>query len=465
MNRRLDGINPLAYMGVKPSTPTQMVVNRDRRPTANDLQNFQLGTWWIIPTRDSAPTNEVWILINKTATAATWIEVDSGGGKVVPGAQYTLLTADGSGSYGSNVGPGTAGQLLVSGGAAANPTYVTPTAVGPLSVTANASTVEYSMSISDHALIVGDGVGGVTEILPHGTPGVPLVSIHASADPAFGVASVEGGGTGLSSAAAYAVLCGGTTPTGDLQQVSGLGTSGQVLTSNGAGSLPSWQSAGGAGDFSTINVQTFTSNGTYTPTANMQYCIVEIVGAGGGSNAYKGGSGGGGAGGYCKSLFDAATIGTSQSVVIGTGGTGALVGASGGAGGTGGDSTFGSGGILMTASGGKGGWARDTGPGNFLAGGEGGAATGGNIINVKGEPGSLGTNFDGSFYPSPTIAISGNGGSTPFGRGGQGSTGGLGPAPGTIFLASGYGAGALGGNGASPYNGTDGVCVITEFIE
>ena len=124
MNRRLDGINPLAYMGVKPSTPTQMVVNKDRRPTSTDLQNFQLGTWWIIPTRGSTPSQEVWILINKTATAATWIELDSGGGSVVPGAQYTLLTADGAGGYGPNVGPGTAGQVLLSGGGSANPAFV-----------------------------------------------------------------------------------------------------------------------------------------------------------------------------------------------------------------------------------------------------------------------------------------------------------------------------------------------------
>jgi len=50
------------------------------------------------------------------------------------------------------------------------------------------------------------------------------------------------GGTGDSSFTAYSVLCGGTTTTGALQNVSGLGTAGQVLTSNGASSLPTWQS-------------------------------------------------------------------------------------------------------------------------------------------------------------------------------------------------------------------------------
>jgi len=52
---------------------------------------------------------------------------------------------------------------------------------------------------------------------------------------------VADGGTGLSSTTAYAVLCGGTTSTGALQSIASVGTSGQVLTSNGAGALPTFQ--------------------------------------------------------------------------------------------------------------------------------------------------------------------------------------------------------------------------------
>jgi hypothetical protein len=58
-----------------------------------------------------------------------------------------------------------------------------------------------------------------------------------------GTVPVTTGGTGNTSNTAYSVLCGGTTSTGQLQSVSGLGTSGQVLTSNGASSLPTWQPA------------------------------------------------------------------------------------------------------------------------------------------------------------------------------------------------------------------------------
>ena len=57
--------------------------------------------------------------------------------------------------------------------------------------------------------------------------------------------TVPNGGTGDSSFTAYSVICGGTASTNPLQNVSGVGTSGEVLTSNGAGALPTWQAVGG----------------------------------------------------------------------------------------------------------------------------------------------------------------------------------------------------------------------------
>ncbi len=53
--------------------------------------------------------------------------------------------------------------------------------------------------------------------------------------------TVPTGGTGLTSLTAYAVMCGGTTSTNPMQQVVGVGTAGQVLTSNAGGQLPTWQ--------------------------------------------------------------------------------------------------------------------------------------------------------------------------------------------------------------------------------
>jgi hypothetical protein len=58
-----------------------------------------------------------------------------------------------------------------------------------------------------------------------------------------GTLPVAAGGTGITSATTYALLCGGTTSTGPFQSVASVGTAGQLLTSNGAGALPTFQTA------------------------------------------------------------------------------------------------------------------------------------------------------------------------------------------------------------------------------
>lgn len=57
--------------------------------------------------------------------------------------------------------------------------------------------------------------------------------------------AVADGGTGRSSAVAYTPICGGTTTTGAQQSVASIGTSGQVLTSNGPDALPTFQTITG----------------------------------------------------------------------------------------------------------------------------------------------------------------------------------------------------------------------------
>lgn len=88
---------------------------------------------------------------------------------------------------------------------------------------------------------------------PVTSSGTLAVSLSGTALP------VTSGGTGVVSATAYAVLCGGTTSTGAFQSVSGVGTSGQVLTSNGAAALPTWQAAGGGSSFTVSSVNSNTS--------------------------------------------------------------------------------------------------------------------------------------------------------------------------------------------------------------
>jgi len=56
-----------------------------------------------------------------------------------------------------------------------------------------------------------------------------------------GTLPVANGGTGRTTNTAYAVICGGTTTGGAEQSIASVGTSGQVLTSNGASALPTFQ--------------------------------------------------------------------------------------------------------------------------------------------------------------------------------------------------------------------------------
>lgn len=77
---------------------------------------------------------------------------------------------------------------------------------------------------------------------------------------------VTSGGSGVASMTAYSVVCGGATDTDDFQPVAGLGTAGQILTSNGAGALPTFQ------DPSSANVS-YLGVGSYT-IASTQSTVV-----------------------------------------------------------------------------------------------------------------------------------------------------------------------------------------------
>lgn len=76
-NSRLSaGIHSLAYLGVNPSTPPQLVTN-PQAPTPQDYQNFYIGCIWLVD-----DTQQVWILVSLSQTnpdgRALWIELTAG---------------------------------------------------------------------------------------------------------------------------------------------------------------------------------------------------------------------------------------------------------------------------------------------------------------------------------------------------------------------------------------------------
>jgi hypothetical protein len=71
-DRGLDGMSPLSYMGVKPSTPPQLVQEL-RPPTQQDYVGYTVGTIWLVK-----GTEQVWMLVDKSAHLANWTLTTSG---------------------------------------------------------------------------------------------------------------------------------------------------------------------------------------------------------------------------------------------------------------------------------------------------------------------------------------------------------------------------------------------------
>jgi hypothetical protein len=164
-----------------------------------------------------------------------------------------------------------------------------------------------------------------------------------------------------------------------------VGSSGQVLTTQGDG-LTTWIAAAG-GASGTFNE--YSGNSTWIKPSGCTFVYVEAWGAGGGggngpiisssTQAYAGGGGGGG-GAYSAALFNAASISSSVTVTIGAGGIGGSItsssittGGFGALGGFGGNSSFGT---YITGYGGGGGGSLNNFPA-AIGGGGGGAGLNG----------------------------------------------------------------------------------------
>lgn len=212
----------------------------------------------------------------------------------------------------------------------------------------------------------------------------------------------------------------------------------------------------------TVQVNRFTSSGTWTKPANTIWVVAEVQGAGGGGGGatptaagQSSAGGGGGGGGYSRKTFLASALGSTEAVVVGTGG--AAGAASNSLAGSGTDSSFH--GVL--AEGGNGALGGQPSSASVItAGGSGGGATGGDL-NIVGEMGR------GSIIVSGTVASLGSGGSSALAPGGGqplgnfngrfGPQGGGGGGPGDAFASNATGTtGGIGGNG---------LVIITSYIQ
>ena len=211
-------------------------------------------------------------LTNKTLTApsissptfTTAVPVSGGGTGLTTLTANNLLLGNGTGNV-QFVAPSTNGNVLTSNGT----TWVSsPSSTFVSSVTATS----------------------------------PLASSGGNTpDISLGTVPVTKGGTGVTSATAYALLAGGTTSTGSVQSLASVGTAGQLLTSNGAGALPTFQAApsGGvtsltAGNSMSVSASTgavtVSYSGSFNSVGSYTLATINNAGASSGSN-YSAGTG------------------------------------------------------------------------------------------------------------------------------------------------------------------------------
>ena len=241
----------------------------------------------------------------------------------------------------------------------------------------------------------------------------------------------------------------------DAATTSSLSKQFQFITATSTGT--NWSVTGtniSLGSSSGVDIQTFSTSGTWTKPSSGS--VVQVTcwgagGAGGGKSIYWFTTCGGGGGGYAIKEFQISSLPATIAVTIGKGGAGT----SGATGGNGGSSSFGS---LLIATGGTGGSAGGSEP--CYAGSTGGPLSG-----------SFG-GCNGGIPPSATYGGGGGGGATYTSgymggyQGGSSMNAGKG---GDGALSGNAGSGEIpGGGGGAAYAGVsgaggDGLCVVKTF--
>ena len=184
---KLNGWNPLAYMGVAPSSVSMTAIHT-QPPTPNDSRGHSIGEMWIVDNPDLSPSYQAWLLVGFEGTGASfqaiWFPLGSGGGS----AETTIETPHGNATSIDNV----------------------------VQFTSLAGTV----TISGASNAVNFEAVGINGILP-----------------------VSSGGTGVNAFGnPYGVVYVGPDRTTLLSTTNG--SAGLILTANGAGEAPSYQAFG-----------------------------------------------------------------------------------------------------------------------------------------------------------------------------------------------------------------------------
>ena len=270
MSNLLSGISSLAYQGTNAASPPNFRVQK-RDPISTDWQNFSLGDLWL-----NDLNQNVWILVSLAGNVAVWQLLAAGGGNtetltgnsggaITPLASNINVLGDGitinvAGNPATHtltisaIGTGVDESLTGNSGGAVFPT------AGNINVRGDGTTITVAGNPGTSTLTISAVGSGLVDTLT-GNTGGPI-------SPLAGNINVVGDGTTITIAGSghtltasivgpVSIANGGTNATsmtnidgvvyydGTRLVTTAVGTAGQILTSNGVGVAPTYQTASG----------------------------------------------------------------------------------------------------------------------------------------------------------------------------------------------------------------------------
>ena len=214
INQRLNGLNPLSYLGDNAVQPPDFVT-KPRPPTTTDSRNFALGDIWLDTTGypNTLPTNEsIYMLVALVGNQATWVNFGGGDLETLTGNTGGAVSPDGADNI--NV-VGDAVTINVAGNPGTNTLIISAVGTGLVSTLTGNSGGAVS-PLAGNINVVGTGV--ITVV---GNPGTHTLTVTPSGavassfvtNPATGTATPAAGVLTFAGSAGLVPSAAGSTVT------------------------------------------------------------------------------------------------------------------------------------------------------------------------------------------------------------------------------------------------------------